>query len=116
MPRDLVRRMGKNADNQCGTVIDVNMECTLKILGTNYILHPVNSRDLQHIWPFVYGDYIAFDCWLGKVDNIVAQLILKLSNGARCSMSTSDGSKLVDLCPHVSDSKQIPSSARVTQG
>ncbi|XP_078082009.1 ubiquitin-conjugating enzyme E2O isoform X2 [Mustelus asterias] len=107
MPRDLVRRMGKNADNQCGTVIDVNMECTLKILGTNYILHPVNSRDLQHIWPFVYGDYIAFDCWLGKVDNIVAQLILKLSNGARCSMSTSDGSKLVDLCPHVSDSGQF---------
>ncbi|XP_041072899.1 (E3-independent) E2 ubiquitin-conjugating enzyme UBE2O isoform X2 [Carcharodon carcharias] len=107
MPRDLVRRMGKNADNQCGTVIDVNMECTLKILGTNYILHPVNSRDLQHIWPFVYGDYIAFDCWLGKVDNIVAQLILKLSNGARCSMSTSDGSKLVDLCPHVSDSVQV---------
>ncbi|XP_072340006.1 (E3-independent) E2 ubiquitin-conjugating enzyme isoform X2 [Scyliorhinus torazame] len=107
MPRDLVRRMGKNTDNQCGTVIDVNMECTLKILGTNYILHPVNSRDLQHIWPFVYGDYIAFDCWLGKVDNIVAQLILKLSNGARCSMSTSDGSKLVDLCPHVSDSGQF---------
>ncbi|XP_067859879.1 (E3-independent) E2 ubiquitin-conjugating enzyme UBE2O isoform X1 [Heptranchias perlo] len=107
MPRDLVRRMGPNAGNQCGTVIDVNMECTLKILGTNYILHPVNSRDLQHIWPFVYGDYIAFDCWLGKVDNIVAQLILKLSNGARCSMSTSDGSKLVDLCPHVSDSGQF---------
>lgn len=107
MPRDLVRRMGPNTDNQCGTVIDVNMECTLKILGTNYILHPVNSRDLQHIWPFVYGDYIAFDCWLGKVDNIVAQLILKLSNGARCSMTTSDGSKLVDLCPHVSDSGQF---------
>ncbi|XP_069785715.1 (E3-independent) E2 ubiquitin-conjugating enzyme isoform X3 [Narcine bancroftii] len=107
MPRDLVRRMGQNNDNQCGTVIDVNMECTLKILGTNYILHPVNSRDLQHIWPFVYGDYIAFDFWLGKVDNIVAQLILKLSNGARCSMTTSDGSKLVDLCPHVSDSGQF---------
>ncbi|XP_072882597.1 (E3-independent) E2 ubiquitin-conjugating enzyme UBE2O [Hemitrygon akajei] len=107
MPRDLVRRMGPNTDNQCGTVIDVNMECTLKILGTNYILHPVNSRDLQHIWPFVYGDYIAFDCWLGKVDNMVAQLILKLSNGARCSMTTSDGSKLVDLCPHVSDSGQF---------
>ncbi|XP_007910264.1 (E3-independent) E2 ubiquitin-conjugating enzyme UBE2O [Callorhinchus milii] len=104
MPRDLVRRIGPNADSQCGTVVDVNMECTLKILGTNYILHPVNSRDLLHIWPFTYGDYIAYDCWLGKVDNLLAQLVLKLSNGARCLMNTTDGSKLVDLCPHVSDS------------
>ncbi|NXD10636.1 UBE2O enzyme, partial [Nothocercus nigrocapillus] len=91
-------------DSQCGTVIDVNIECAVKLVGTNCILYPVNSKDLQHIWPFMYGDYIAYDCWLGKVYDLKNQVILKLSNGARCSMSTEDGSKLYDVCPHVSDS------------
>ncbi|XP_032648722.1 (E3-independent) E2 ubiquitin-conjugating enzyme isoform X3 [Chelonoidis abingdonii] len=91
-------------DSQCGTVIDVNIECAVKLVGTNCILYPVNSKDLQHIWPFMYGDYIAFDCWLGKVYDLKNQVILKLSNGARCSMSTEDGAKLYDVCPHVSDS------------
>lgn len=91
-------------DSQCGTVIDVNIECAVKLVGTNCILYPVNSKDLQHIWPFMYGDYIAYDCWLGKVYDLKNQVILKLSNGARCSMSTEDGAKLYDVCPHVSDS------------
>uniref|UniRef100_A0A8B9PVC4 (E3-independent) E2 ubiquitin-conjugating enzyme n=1 Tax=Apteryx owenii TaxID=8824 RepID=A0A8B9PVC4_APTOW len=93
-----------SSDSQCGTVIDVNIECAVKLVGTNCILYPVNSKDLQHIWPFMYGDYIAYDCWLGKVYDLKNQVILKLSNGARCSMSTEDGSKLYDVCPHVSDS------------
>lgn len=33
--------------------------------------------------PFMYGDYIAYDCWLGKVYDLKNQIILKLSNGAR---------------------------------
>ncbi|XP_062447544.1 (E3-independent) E2 ubiquitin-conjugating enzyme isoform X1 [Rhea pennata] len=103
VPRDVVRHMS-SIDSQCGTVIDVNIECAVKLVGTNCILYPVNSKDLQHIWPFMYGDYIAYDCWLGKVYDLKNQVILKLSNGARCSMSTEDGSKLYDVCPHVSDS------------
>lgn len=31
----------------------------------------------------MYGDYIAYDCWLGKVYDLKNQVILKLSNGAR---------------------------------
>ncbi|XP_074080597.1 (E3-independent) E2 ubiquitin-conjugating enzyme isoform X1 [Macrotis lagotis] len=103
VPRDVVRHMS-SSDSQCGTVIDVNIDCAVKLVGTNCILYPVNSKDLQHIWPFMYGDYIAYDCWLGKVYDLKNQIILKLSNGARCSMSTEDGAKLYDVCPHVSDS------------
>lgn len=36
--------------------------------------------------PFMYGDYIAYDCWLGKVYDLKNQVILKLSNGARYSL------------------------------
>ncbi|XP_072259967.1 (E3-independent) E2 ubiquitin-conjugating enzyme [Pyxicephalus adspersus] len=103
VPRDVVRRAGTK-DSQCGTVIDVNIDCMVKLVGTNCFLHPVSSKDLQHIWPIMYGDYIAFDCWLGKVYDLKNQVILKLSNGARCSMSTEDASKLYDVCPHASDS------------
>ncbi|XP_015211747.1 (E3-independent) E2 ubiquitin-conjugating enzyme UBE2O isoform X2 [Lepisosteus oculatus] len=91
-------------DSQCGTVVDVNIECAVKLVGTNCVLYPVNSRDLQHIWSFMYGDYIAYDFWLGKVYDLTNHIILKLSNGARCSMSVEDGAKLYDVCPHVSDS------------
>ncbi|XP_072846582.2 (E3-independent) E2 ubiquitin-conjugating enzyme isoform X2 [Pogona vitticeps] len=103
VPRDVVRRMGSR-DSQCGTVIDVNIECAVKLVGTNCILYPVNSKDLQNIWPFMYGDCIAYDWWLGKVYDLKNQIILKLSNGARCSMNTEDAAKLYDVCPHVSDS------------
>nr|XP_033816964.1 (E3-independent) E2 ubiquitin-conjugating enzyme isoform X2 [Geotrypetes seraphini] len=103
VPRDVVRRLGSN-DGQCGTVIDVNIDCAVKLVGTNCVLYPVNSRDLLHIWPFMYGDYIAYESWLGKVYDLKDQIILMLSNGARCSMSTEDGSKLYDVCPHISDS------------
>ncbi|XP_075418366.1 (E3-independent) E2 ubiquitin-conjugating enzyme isoform X2 [Tenrec ecaudatus] len=103
VPRDVVRHM-RPTDSQCGTVIDVNIDCAVKLIGTNCIIYPVNSKDLQHIWPFMYGDYIAYDCWLGKVYDLKNQIILKLSNGARCSMNTEDGAKLYDVCPHVSDS------------
>jgi hypothetical protein len=37
-------------DSQCGTVIDVNIDCAVKLIGTNCIIYPVNSKDLQHIW------------------------------------------------------------------
>ncbi|XP_053565245.1 (E3-independent) E2 ubiquitin-conjugating enzyme isoform X2 [Bombina bombina] len=103
VPRDVVRRMSTK-DSQCGTVIDVNIDCVVKLVGTNCFLHPVNSKDLQHIWPIMYGDYVAYDCWLGKVYDLKNQVILKLSNGSRCSMSTEDASKLYDVCPHASDS------------
>lgn len=44
-----------------------------------HLSHP-GSLGLQ---PFMYGDYIAYDCWLGKVYDLKNQIILKLSNGAR---------------------------------
>ncbi|XP_062853913.1 (E3-independent) E2 ubiquitin-conjugating enzyme isoform X2 [Trichomycterus rosablanca] len=103
VPRDFVRRMDSN-DKQCGIVTNINTECAVKLVGTNCCLYPVNSRDLQHIWSFMYGDYIVYDFWLGKVYDLSNRIILKLSNGARCSMSEEDGSKLYDVYPHVSDS------------
>ncbi|KAM9315077.1 ubiquitin-conjugating enzyme E2O isoform 2-T2 [Pholidichthys leucotaenia] len=101
--RDVVRRNNSN-DNQCGIVTNIDIECAVKLVGTNCVLYPVNSKDLQHIWSFMYGDYIAYDFWLGKVYDLTNHIILKLSNGARCSMSVEDGAKLYDVCPHVSDS------------
>nr|XP_046188085.1 LOW QUALITY PROTEIN: (E3-independent) E2 ubiquitin-conjugating enzyme UBE2O-like [Oncorhynchus gorbuscha] len=101
--RDIVRRMNSN-DNQCGIVTNIDIECAVKLVGTNCVLYPVNSKDLHHIWSFMYGDYIAYDFWLGKVYDLTNHIILKLSNGARCSMNVEDGAKLYDVCPHVSDS------------
>lgn len=101
--RDIVRRNDSH-DNQCGMVTNIDIECAVKLVGTNCVLYPVNSKDLQHIWSFMYGDYIAYDFWLGKVYDLTNHIILKLSNGARCSMSVEDGAKLYDVCPHVSDS------------
>uniref|UniRef100_A0A8C3B1L2 (E3-independent) E2 ubiquitin-conjugating enzyme n=1 Tax=Cyclopterus lumpus TaxID=8103 RepID=A0A8C3B1L2_CYCLU len=101
--RDIVRRNNSN-DNQCGIVTNIDIECAVKLVGTNCVLYPVNGKDLQYIWSFMYGDYIAFDFWLGKVYDLTNHIILKLSNGARCSMSVEDGAKLYDVCPHVSDS------------
>ncbi|XP_056441748.1 (E3-independent) E2 ubiquitin-conjugating enzyme UBE2O [Gadus chalcogrammus] len=101
--RDFVRRMNSN-DNQSGVVTNIDISCAVKLVGTNCVLYPVNSKDLQHIWSFMYGDYIAYDFWLGKVYDLTNLIILKLSNGARCSMSVDDGAKLYDVCPHVSDS------------
>lgn len=53
-------------DSQCGTVIDVSIDCAVKLIGTNCIIYPVNSKDLQHIWvspprplpPFPWGSVL----------------------------------------------------------
>uniref|UniRef100_A0A8C2D7T2 (E3-independent) E2 ubiquitin-conjugating enzyme n=1 Tax=Cyprinus carpio TaxID=7962 RepID=A0A8C2D7T2_CYPCA len=102
VPRDFVRRMNSN-DKQCGIVTNINTECAVKLVGTNCVLYPVNSKDLQHVWSFMYGDYIVYDFWLGKVYDLSIQIVVKLSNGARCSMSEEDGAKLYDIYPHISD-------------
>uniref|UniRef100_A0A8C1VDJ9 (E3-independent) E2 ubiquitin-conjugating enzyme n=1 Tax=Cyprinus carpio TaxID=7962 RepID=A0A8C1VDJ9_CYPCA len=90
-------------DKQCGIVTNINTECAVKLVGTNCVLYPVNSKDLQHVWSFMYGDYIVYDFWLGKVYDLSIQIVVKLSNGARCSMSEEDGAKLYDIYPHISD-------------
>lgn len=48
----------------------------------------------------MYGDYIAYDCWLGKVYDLKNQIILKLSNGARwVSLHLSGGVSLGPVGP-----------------
>lgn len=42
-------------DNQCGIVTNIDIECAVKLVGTNCVLYPVNSKDLQHIWVRVQG-------------------------------------------------------------
>lgn len=37
-------------DNQCGIVTNIDIECAVKLVGTNCVLYPVNSKDLHHIW------------------------------------------------------------------
>lgn len=84
-------------------VIDVNIDCVVKFIGINCIIYFVNSKDLQYIWFFMYGDYIVYDCWLGKVYDLKNQIILKLFNGVRCFMNMEDGVKFYDVCLYVSD-------------
>lgn len=47
------------------------------------VMSPAASHPVSFPQPFMYGDYIAYDCWLGKVYDLKNQIILKLSNGAR---------------------------------
>lgn len=42
-----------------------------------------HTARLLGLQPFMYGDYVAYDSWLGKVYDLKNQIILKLSNGAR---------------------------------
>lgn len=51
-------------------------------LHTSVTCLPSHPRSVG-LQPFMYGDYIAYDCWLGKVYDLKNQIILKLSNGAR---------------------------------
>lgn len=44
----------------------------------------------------MYGDYIVYDFWLGKVYDLSNRIILKLSNGARYSHSSFLGA--LDRC------------------
>lgn len=44
-------------DNQCGIVTNIDIECAVKLVGTNCVLYPVNSKDLQHIWVRIAFDF-----------------------------------------------------------
>lgn len=45
-----IRRVCLLQDNQCGIVTSIDIDCAVKLVGTNCVLYPVNSKDLQHIW------------------------------------------------------------------
>lgn len=68
--------------------------CSAIQLSRTFLLHlsivkkipglvPLLTACMLGLQPFMYGDYIAYDCWLGKVYDLKNQIILKLSNGAR---------------------------------
>lgn len=57
----------------------IQLLCIINIVS-NSIVFLLSLCSLQS---FMYGDYIAYDFWLGKVYDLTNHIILKLSNGAR---------------------------------
>ncbi|XP_019642661.1 PREDICTED: (E3-independent) E2 ubiquitin-conjugating enzyme-like [Branchiostoma belcheri] len=97
MPRDFVRRHAAGQDSQGGTVLNTDITVDLQIIGTNKVIPGVNSKKLKPLQRILPYEYVVYGVWLGRVRDVNAHLILRLSNGARCSMWVGDAAQLEDI-------------------
>ncbi|XP_066291584.1 (E3-independent) E2 ubiquitin-conjugating enzyme UBE2O-like [Branchiostoma lanceolatum] len=97
MPRDFVRRHTAGQDSQGGTVLNTDITVDLQIIGTNKVIPGVNSKKLKPLQRILPYEYVVYGVWLGRVRDVNAHLILRLSNGARCSMWVGDAAQLEDI-------------------
>ncbi|CAG5128168.1 unnamed protein product, partial [Candidula unifasciata] len=93
MPGDVVKRLIPGQESQCGFVMDMDVHCHLRILRTSKYIYSVNSKDLEPLQKFEYGQEVMLDSWLGRIEGFDIQVILLFADGARCQVDESD------LCP-----------------
>ncbi|XP_062582849.1 (E3-independent) E2 ubiquitin-conjugating enzyme UBE2O-like isoform X2 [Saccostrea cucullata] len=116
MPGDVIRRFEEGAKSQRGFVQDLMGKCHIHIRGTNKFLYNVNSKDLcsmkvEEIAKRPLSNSfcdVVMDSWVGKVERVNEELILKFPDGALCKVQDTD--QLDDFEPVKDHYKSLCSS------
>lgn len=90
---------------QTGTVVNVDLRVDLQLLNGE-IITDVDSRTIGRVRPFVIGDYVIHDHWLGRVDELVDNVTVMFEDGAKCKVSRAEPDRLVPVpVSHMDDSE-----------
>ncbi|XP_022093687.1 (E3-independent) E2 ubiquitin-conjugating enzyme-like [Acanthaster planci] len=95
MPGDAVRR--DQEGSQRGIVRSVHVSCHLQVVRTKQMIYDVCSQDLENIMMYTPGCHVVMGSWIGVVRNIYVELIVRLKNGARCTLSDDSACRLTDI-------------------
>ncbi|XP_013412226.1 (E3-independent) E2 ubiquitin-conjugating enzyme UBE2O [Lingula anatina] len=112
MPGDVVRRLIQGENSQRGFVSMTDITCHVLILGTNKVITNVNTKELRNLeeWDPEPGD-VTLDSWVGRIDLINQELILKFADGARCQIEESELYDFEDVCEKRDDGTEFYNQA-----
>lgn len=84
MHGDLVG-LSSNPLGQSGTVVDVDLSVDLK-LSNGTLLQDVSAKRLGHIRKFSVGCYVMYQQWLGKIEEVLDDLVICFEDGGMCEV------------------------------
>ncbi|ODM99348.1 E2/E3 hybrid ubiquitin-protein ligase UBE2O [Orchesella cincta] len=80
----------QNAKGQIGTVVDYSVSATVQINGTNYIVERVPLQRLRPISPFVRGQEVLHNGWVGVVTCIKRNVWFRMDGGSIFSVEATE--------------------------
>ncbi|KAI5067889.1 hypothetical protein GOP47_0016234 [Adiantum capillus-veneris] len=92
---------------QTGMVTNVDLKVDLQ-LPTGDVITRVDSKTIRRVRPFVLGDYVIYDQWLGRVDEIYDNVTVMFEDGAKCKISCADPERLVPVSLSPMDDSECP--------
>lgn len=87
---------------QSGYVTAVDVSCIVRFLATGQIVDGVDSRHLQQVQPVKQGTYVVLGEWLGKVDEVLDSVVLRMVDGSMCRIPNADQEVLIPVEDEVS--------------
>ncbi|MCO5586184.1 hypothetical protein L7F22_040123 [Adiantum nelumboides] len=92
---------------QTGMVTNVDLKVDLQ-LPTGDVITGVDSKTIRRVRPFVVGDYVIHEQWLGRVDEIYDNVTVMFEDGAKCKITCADPDRLVPASLSPMDDSECP--------
>lgn len=92
---------------QVGVVVDVNISVDL-LAPDGSIIRDVSSKDLKRVRDFTVGDYVVLGPWLGRIDDILDNVIVLFDDGSVCKVMRAEPMRLKPLSKNVLEDGHFP--------
>ncbi|KAK4783625.1 hypothetical protein SAY86_007999 [Trapa natans] len=92
---------------QIGVVVDVNIMVDLAAPDGSTTKN-ISSRDLKRVREFTIGDYVIFGPWLGRIDDVVDNVTVKVDDGSVCKVMKADPLLLKPITKNILEDGHYP--------
>lgn len=92
---------------QLGVVVDVNIMVDLSAPDGSTIVN-ISSRDLKRVRDFTVGDYVVLGPWLGRIDDVLDSVTVKVDDGSVCKVLKADPLRLKPITKNLLEDGHCP--------
>ncbi|XP_031380623.1 probable ubiquitin-conjugating enzyme E2 23 [Punica granatum] len=92
---------------QLGVVVDVNIMVDLSAPDGSSIEN-ISSRDLKRVRDFTVGDYVVLGPWLGRIDDVLDNVTVKVDDGSVCKVVKADPLRLRPVTKNLLEDGHCP--------
>lgn len=92
---------------QLGVVVDVNIMVDLSAPDGS-TMENISSRDLKRVRDFTVGDYVVLGPWLGRIDDVLDNVTVKVDDGSVCKVMKADPLRLKPITKNLLEDGHCP--------
>lgn len=97
----------RDPTGQLGLVLDVHITVDL-LSSAGELVTNVSSRDLKRFREFTVGDYVVSGSWLGRIDDMIENVIVLFDDGSVCKVMKADTSRLKPISKSIASDGVFP--------